>query len=83
MIDADTRAYLDEGWTVTIQPPAPHQSWSRRLAILGSDGEVILWLNLCQNAAHFLTPEAMAQYLMELHDEHVAEKMQRIRGGGK
>jgi hypothetical protein len=70
MIDPETRAYLDGEWTVRYYDN-PHVG---RCAVLSVryDGDSIAHLSY-RNAAHFLTPESVAEYLMELHAEHVAK----------
>lgn len=59
-MEPETRQYLDEPWTA--------EPWKYgTVSICGSDGDPLF---LCDawNAAHFLTPAAMAEYLIELHD---------------
>ena len=69
MIDPETRAYLDEGWTMRRL----ESGTCAPFALYGSDGDTIAVLT-CRNAAHFLTPEAMGEYLMELHSDHVSQE---------
>lgn len=61
-LDPETQEYLDGPWTAS-------EGHRGRVEILGPDGDSILVCG-CWNAAHFLTPRAVADYLMELHDKH-------------
>jgi mRNA degradation ribonuclease J1/J2 len=58
-LEAETREYLDGDWRVS-------NPGMMALRIVGEDGDSIL---LCDasNAAHFLTHEAAAEYLLEQH----------------
>lgn len=55
----ELRKYLDGEWTARL-------CLSLRVIIDGPDGDSILTCD-SWNAAHFLTPEAVAEYLMEQH----------------
>jgi hypothetical protein len=58
MMEPETCEYLDGEWTIRGSGPI--------LAIDGPDGDPILTCDTW-NAAHFLTPEAVAEYLIEQH----------------
>lgn len=67
-IDPETQAYLDGEWeAVPVNPVSAEriQIPFRGVTIFGPDGDPILQCN-CHNAAHFLTPEDVAEYLLEL-----------------
>jgi len=62
--DAETelREYLGGKWTIV---PSKEPGASRRV-IIGNDGDPIV-VCAVHNAAHWLTPEAVAEYLIEQH----------------
>lgn len=69
-IDPETRAYLDDVWTCS------KINMGRGMLIRGSDGDGIALLDY-HNAAHLMDAADVAEYLMELHREHVSMLMLR------
>jgi hypothetical protein len=60
MIELETRKYLDEEWRT-------HRGErSGKVYVEGSDGDSIFTCD-SYSAAHFLTPETVAEYLIEQH----------------
>lgn len=74
-MDDETREYLDGRWFWHAKESDPLE-----IVICGNDGDPIV--TCCwHNAAHFLTPVAVAEYLMGLHDEHRVRSAPRTRQG--
>ena len=60
MMEPETREYLDEEWST-------HRGeMLGKVYVIGSDGDPLFTCD-SYNAAHFLTPEAVAEYLIDQH----------------
>ncbi len=70
-MDPETRAYLDEPWEVI-------HGLEGMSIIFGSDGDPIVVCRV-RNAAHLMTPEDVADYLMELHEERRRSRDEAIQ----